>query len=338
MPFVSVLDRKEDLVTLDAGAICGLVRDTPWIVYAPGTRAVNEDAVRLGTVSIGSVGTTTSQAKVVGEVSPGAVIPGARAVEGFARLTVELVAPPGHPAAEDVAIAIARSNLLARSRPGGQVDARISLQSTRGGETWVVTDGTGGGPLAPELPCSDPKALKTLMENLESLVRLRMLASVTNPDSGLKGLVDFEILRWTPEGCLPPLRDEKGEMLFHDGDRLVLKMRNRASCPLYIQVLDIGLTGRVAVAYPWEGSQELLESSQTHQVGTRAGEELTLSLPPGFDRLPEAVRKDQETLKLIASTSPVELRLLFQSGQRYRSPWKEDWTTVEQTFRLVPKA
>ena len=127
-------------------------------------------------------------------------------------------------------------------------------------------------------------------------------------------------------------------MLFHEGDRLKLVLRNRSSVPLHVNVLDIGLTGRIAIAYPCEGSQELLESDQTHQVGTRPGEELTLSLPPGFDQLPETIRKDRETLKLIASTSPVELRLLFQSGQRYRSAWKDDWTTVEQTFRLLPKA
>jgi caspase domain-containing protein len=339
MPFISILARKDDCVTLEAGATCGLARDSRWLVYAPGTRAVNDDAVRLGTLSIVSVGATTSEARVVEEVKPRAVIPGARAVEGFPRLVVDLVTPPGHRLAEDLAIAIAGSNLIVQSYPGDQVDARISLQSTRDGETWAVTDGAGSNLLAPELPCREPGALMTLLENLESVARLRMLASVTNPDSALQGLVDFEILRWAPpDRCVPPLQDENGEMLFYEGDRLVLEIRNRSSCPLYIHVLDIGLSGRVCMAYPHDGSQEWLGRNQTHRAGLREGEDFTLYLPPGFDPLPEAVRKDRETLKLIASTSPVELRLLFQSGQRYRSPWKEDWTTVERTFRLVPKA
>ena len=338
MPFVSVLARKDDCVTLEAGATCGLAPDSRWVVYAPGTRAVNDDAVRLGTLSIVSVGATTSEARVVEEVKPRAVIPGARAVEGFPRLVVDLVTPPGHRLAEDLAVAIAGSNLIVQSYPGDPVDARISLQSTRGGETWVVTDGAGGSLLAPELPCSQPEALKTLVDSLESIARLRMLASLTNPDSALKGLVDFEILLWTPDGCMPPPRDEKKEMLFHEGDRLVLEMRNRSSRPLYVQVLDIGLTGRICVAYPHEGSQELLVTGRTHQAGVRKGEELKLFLPAGFDHLPEAARKDRETLKLIVSTSPGEHRLLFQSGQRYRSAWKEDWTTVERTFWLLPKA
>src|SRR6185312_1108844 len=338
MPFVSVLARKNDCVTLEAGATCGLIRDSPWIVYAPGTRSIDEHAVRLGALSIVSVGATTSEARVVEEIKPRAVIPGARAVEGFPRLSVDFVMPPGHPLAEDLAIAIAGSNLIAQSYPGGQVDARISLRSTQGGEAWVVTDGASSSLLAPELPCREPGALKTLRENLESVARLRMLASVTNPASSLNGLVDFEILLWTPDGCVPPLRDENDEMLFYEGDRLVLEIRNRSSYSLYTHVLDIGLTGRVCIAYPHDGSQEYLARNQTHQAGIREGEDFTLSLPPGFDRLPEEARKDRETLKLIVSTTPGDLRLLLQSGQRYRSAWKEDWTTVERTFRLVPRA
>ena len=339
MPFVSVLARKDDCVTLEAGATCGLIRDSRWNVYAPGTRSIDEHAVRLGALSIVSVGATTSEARVVEEIKPRAVIPGARAVEGFPRLSVDFGVPPGHPLAEDLAVAIAGSNLIAQSYPGDQVDARISLRSTRGGETWVVTDGASSSLLAPELPCREPGALKALLENLESVARLRMLATLANPGSTLSGLVDFEILRWSsPDECVPPLQDENGEMLFYEGDRLVLEIRNRASHPLYIHVLDIGLTGRICMAYPHDGSQEWLGRNQVHRAGFREGEDFTLYLPAGFDQLPEAIRRDRETLKLIVSTSPGELRLLFQSGQRYRSPWKEDWTTVERTFRLLPRA
>ncbi|HSS49783.1 MAG TPA: hypothetical protein VLX28_12645, partial [Thermoanaerobaculia bacterium] len=115
-------------------------------------------------------------------------------------------------------------------------------------------------------------------------------------------------------------------------------------------------------AYPLTGSGELLEVDQKLRVGVRASEDLTLSFPPGFERLPEAFRcAARETLKLIGSTSPAEFRLLLQSGQRYRGrspasgleealattfgsgssgflPAGEDWTTVERTFRLLPKA
>src|SRR5262249_20813182 len=147
--------------------------------------------------------------------------------------------------------------------------------------------------------------------------------------------------------------------VLYEGDRLVLEMYNRSSRPLYVYVLDMGLTGRVAIVYPLMGSGELLESGQKIQVGVRSSEDMTLSFPLGFERLPEAFRSAaRETLKRIVSTSPAEFRLLLQSGPRYRgggpveealavtfggkSPGPlaagEDWTTVEQTFRLLPKA
>jgi hypothetical protein len=339
MPFASVLARQDDRVTLEAGATSGLCRDSRWIVYAPGTRQVNDEAVRLGTLTIVSMGATTSEARVVEEVRPGAVIPGARAVEGFERLAVDLVVPPGHSAMEGLAIAVGHSNLLVRSYPGNRVDVQVSLRlDAPNGPAWAVTDFVGGS-LGSELPYRDPGSLKKLVETLESMARLRRIAAVTNPGSALKDLIDLELLRWTPGGCVPPLQDERGRPLFQEGDRLVLEMRNRSDYPLHIYVLDIGLTGRVVLAYPSQGSQALLEAGQTFRAGVRAGEELTLSLPPAFDRLPEAIRREgRETLKLIVSTTTADLRLLLQPAQRYRSGPKEDWTTVEQSFRLLPRA
>jgi hypothetical protein len=151
-------------------------------------------------------------------------------------------------------------------------------------------------------------------------------------------------------------------MVFHEEDRLVLEIYNRSERPLYVYVLDIGLTGRVSIAYPLTGSGELLESGEKLPVGTRSSEDLTLGLPLGFESLPESFRcAARETLKLIVSTADAEFRLLLQSGQRYRGRGPggsleealaafgsgtppgslsagEDWTTVEQTFRLLPKA
>jgi hypothetical protein len=372
MPFVSVLCRQGDQLTLEAGAVSGISPGSRWIVYAPGTREVTDNAVCLGTVSIVAVGVTTSEAKVMEENPAGAVIPGARAVEGFARLSVDLVTPPEHPKAELMAVALGRSKLLAWSYPGGHADARVLLLSpgspasdlvrqvgALSEDVWVVVD-EKSLLMGPPVSLRDADAPRTVVANLESMARLSAVAGATNPGSPLAKLVEFNICRWTGNDGVPPIKDEKGEMVFYEGDRLVLEMYNHSPRPLYAYVLDIGLTGRVAIVYPLAGSGELLESDQKIQVGIRSSEDLTLSLPPGFERLPEAFQcAARETLKLIVSTGPAEFRLLLQSGQRYRgrgpagsledalvasfgsgSPLGsgEDWTTVEKTFRLLPKA
>lgn len=372
MPFVSVLSRQGDQVTLEAGAVSGMSPGSRWIVYAPGTRKLNDNAMILGSVRILSVGAATSEAKVEEESQEGAVIPGARAVEGFARLTVDLVALPEHKKAEPMAVALGRSKLLSRSYPGRQPQARVLLLSPGSQDSdlarqmealtedvWVVVDERNllmGAPVCTR----NPEAAKIVVANLESMARLRAVAAVSNPDSPLAKLVDFNLYRLNGIEGAPPIKNDRGEMVFYEGDRLVLEMYNRSPRPLYVYVLDIGLTGRVAIVYPLMGSGELLESDQRLQVGVRSSEDLTLSLPPGFEQLPEGFRcAAQETLKLIVSTSPAEFRLLLQSGQRYRGRGPagsledalvasfgsgtplgsgDDWATVEKTFRLLPKA
>lgn len=372
MPFVSVLSRRGDQVTLEAGAVSGMSPGSLWRVYAPGTRELNDSAVLLGSVRILSVGASTSDAKVEEESQAGSVIPGARAVEGFARLAVDLLAPPEHPKTEAMAVALGRSKLLSRSYPGSPSQVRVLLLSpgapdsdlTRQAgalteDVWVVVDDRNclmGAPVSTR----KLEGAKIVVALLESMARLRAVAAVSNPDSPLAKLVDFNLYRLNGHEGAPPIKNDNGEMVFYEGDRLMLEMYNRSPRPLYVYVLDIGLTGRVAIVYPLPGSGELLESDQRIQVGTRSSEDLTLSLPPGFARLPEVFQgAARETLKLIVSTSPAEFRLLLQSGQRYRgrgpagsledalaasfgsgAPFRseEDWATFERTFRLLPKA
>lgn len=372
MPFVSILSRQDDQVTLEAGAACGISPGSRWNVYAPGTRELTDDAVCLGGVRIVAVGVATSEAKVIEENLANPVIAGARAVEGFARLSVDIVTAPEHPKADLMAAALGRSKLLARNYQGSRADVRVVLLSPRSPatefshqmdtlseDTWVVVDDKDLL-MGPQVSARCDDAPKIVVSNLESMARLRAVAGVSNPESPLAELVDFDIFRWTGSDGAQPIQDVMGEMVFYEGDRLLLEMHNRSQRPLYVYVLDIGLTGRVAIAYPLTGSGELLEVGQKLRVGIRTSEDLTLGFPPGFERLPEAFRSAaRETLKLIVSTCPAEFRLLLQSGQRYRGSGPagsledglvasftgrpplgsgDDWTTLERTFRLLPRA
>jgi hypothetical protein len=377
MSFLSVLSRQEDRVILDAGTACGLKAGSRWLAYGPGTRSVSSDSVLLGTVEILSVGVTTSEARVLEETPPHAVVPGARAIEGFhclerAGLTIEIVAPPGHPSVAALAERIAGSKLLRLAHTGSEADIRAFLLGPRSRvrgsdpvpglgalseETWVAMR-RDGNLLGPALPRRNPNALEILTENLESLARLRTVAELRNPDSKLGGLVLFDLYRLEEGACVMPLQIH-GERVFHADDHLVLEVENRSERPLFIYVLDIGLTGRVALAYPTLGANELLERGQKVRLGTRPGEELTLFIPEDFDLLPECSRlAARETLKLFATTSPAEFRVLFEAGLRFRKggvdhsldsvlaatfggggykslrSGGEDWTTVERSFLL----
>jgi hypothetical protein len=200
-----------------------------------------------------------------------------------------------------------------------------------------------------------------LAENLEKVALLRSVVEIRNDGSPLAGLIDFELLRLEAgRGVAPPL-NETGQKIFQEGDRVVLEVRNRSPKPLFIYVLDVGLTGKVGLAYPDLGTGKLLEPGPPIQLGRRPGEELTLSIPEGFPLLRRVSEKGpvegMETLKLFASTSEADFSVLFQPGFRLRSgvakglgevlaavsggggygamrSGDEDWTTVERSFLL----
>jgi metacaspase-1 len=77
-PYVEVTDRAAQTVALAAGALHGVTVGASYTVYAPGDKSAN-DAQLLGTVTVIVVNGTTSRAKIVSEVSPGAIVGGARA-------------------------------------------------------------------------------------------------------------------------------------------------------------------------------------------------------------------------------------------------------------------
>jgi len=224
-----------------------------------------------------------------------------------------------------------------------------------------VTVDEYGELLVPTMARSHPRAVEILVENLEKVTLLRSVVDLRHDGSPLAGQVDFELLRLEEgRGAMPSL-NEKGEKVFREGDCMVLEVRNRSPKPLYIYVLDIGLTGKVDLVYPVLGAHELLERGQTIQLGRRPGEELTLSIPEGFPLLrrcyEQGLVEGRETLKLFASATPADFSVLFQPGFRFRSAvarslgevlavisggggygafrtGEEDWTTVEKSFLL----
>lgn len=357
MPFLSVRSREGDKVVLDAGGACGLTVGSEWEIYEPGTRSVQDDAGKIGEVIVTAVRATFSEARILKEGKDLRIEAGARAVETVrclkaARLKVEIVARADR--RRELVDFLLSSSLVVEARPGEPADARISL------EDWTAILADGTHLWGPALHRDQSETWKMLRENLENAARLRGIAELRNPASLLHGLVDLMLYRLEGGQCLPPESDENGDPVFTEGDRVVLEVRNRSDKEVYIYLLDIGLTGKVVLVYPAEGSHEVLEAGFTAYVGKREGDERTLFIPEDFE-LPHSRGgggrlQGRETVKLFATTSPAHFDLLYHSGRRFRGMARslndflrvtfdaggqgayrtaeEDWTTVERSFLL----
>lgn len=132
------------------------------------------------------------------------------------------------------------------------------------------------------------------------------------------------------------VRVDDGEELF-EGASLSFSVTNRGSIPLFVYVLDCGLTGNVGLVYPVQGSSDPLSPGRSIEIGTRPGEEIDLYVP-------DEVNDGEEVLKLFATTREADLSPLFQpaaSAARDARPYlgydgmpPEDWTAIERRFLL----
>lgn len=378
MIFLPVESREGETVVLGAGEVCGLTLGSRWQAYAPATRSTEDESRYVGALEISAVGVTSSQARVVEEKKVGEIQAGARAVESShaltgVRLVVEIVAPQGHPSVGALAELMRHSRLLRKAEPEEAADVRVYLLEARrcarpkdpapmlgplSEETWAPV-GRDGELLAPAFPRRHPEALESLVTNLENAARLRGVVGLGNPGSPLAKSIDFTLFRLEEGRCVPPSLEAGEEPVFFEKDRLVFEIRNRSKIPLYIYILDIGLTGRVQPVFPPLGSHELLEIGHTVQVGAREGEDLTLFIPADYrllHRIPEAMPVEgRERLKLFATPSPANFEVLFLPPMRFPrgAGWSlsdvlnttfhggygnlrsaEDWATVDRTFLL----
>jgi hypothetical protein len=341
--FVGVASRSASQVTLAAGAAHGVMVGSAWTVHPQGSKRAEEES-RIGSVRIARVGGVASTALVLDERAPNAITAGSRAVEtshafGDLRLRVQVHAP-GDPsgAGSGLEAAIERSPLLLRADVGAPADLRAYLVPPRdevGAEdpvpqlgavreaTWAVVGGDGRLVMPPR-PVSEPDAIAAIRENLETIARYRHALGLTNPatDGVLNGKVDLVLKRRAPDGGWTPAEPESagGQVVFEEGERIAVEVVNRHGAPIFVTVLDFGLSGAIGAVHPPSGPGELVAAGRRLVAGEREGQELVLGFPPVFPFGREPGESEPaggvETFKVFATTHPADFSPLLQGGVR----------------------
>jgi hypothetical protein len=386
--FVPVRQRADGSVILAAGAAHGLTTGSHWAIYPQATSQVTEETARLGLVEIAAVGAVTSRARILEESGQSAITAGARAVEeahfyGEMCLTVDLHAAAGYEAAaRELKNGIEASRLLRWAAGGRVADARAYLVAPRSrvgaGDpvpqlgtlakaTWAVV-GQDGRLIMPLHGVGESNATEFVCDNLEKAARYRQALALSNPNahSVLKGKVGFTLKRQDRDGAWVKVEPEVdgGLPVFFEGERIAAEITNNHTAPVYVSVLDFGLTGALGLLHPVAGASEELAPGRCIEFGVRHGDEVTLYLPDNFPYIPdpsdEAPVGGTEIFKLLATVHKADFGLLLQPGyraieqptplgrllgmaltghgrrdaQRNRLPLDEEWTTLERPFFL----
>jgi hypothetical protein len=120
--------------------------------------------------------------------------------------------------------------------------------------------------------------------------------------------VDFRLLREDADGSWQPLA-RSGEQL-RAGDSIAFELVNREDRPVFVSVLDFGVSGRIQLLFPPNSSSELLAAGQTLRIGS-GRRRIRLGFPEGF-----IGDCGHETLKAFVSLEETDFSWLQQAGTR----------------------
>ncbi|MEG4352652.1 caspase family protein [Microcoleus sp. LAD1_D3] len=377
--FVLLKERTGNRVTLGAGAAHGLTAGSQWAIYQSGTKQVAKETQKLGTVKITAVRAVTSDAEIVEENLTGSITAGTRAVEeahfyGEMRLKVQIhMLTDCEANVNELLELISSSALLRPAEEGEPADARVYIIAPRTEiregtpvprlgaitkPTWAVV-GADGQLMMPTRAVDEADAEVIIRENLEKIVRYRSALALNNPNlqSLLNGQVEFILKRQAFDGNWVEAKpeDDSGLIVFEEGDRLIFEIVNHHNEPIYVSVLDFGLTYGIIALYPVAGANQQFQPSKYVNIGARQGQQIELYLP---DKFPNSESGGTETFKVFATTYPVDFSVLLQSGSRQSDtlleqlldmaltgngerdarptslPPNEEWTTIERSFFL----
>lgn len=342
MRYVRVIDRSDNTVTLAAGAAHGMTVGSTFGIYPPGTKHVTAEAESLGTVELTNVTAAQSEAKIVAEKESGAIARDTRGFEdvhdyGDMKWWVEVLADPSlKDSGEQFRNVVENSSLLTNAESDTNGDARAYLIAAREvvaeGDpvpqlgpievpTWAVV-GQQGRLLMPPHRADEKEVLFTLRDNLETLARYKQALAIENPDPNgvLKGRVGFKLKKQVDGGWVDPPTEQGGNVVFEEGDRIAFEITNNYEAPIFVSVLDFGITGRIDALHPVRGASEPIEPGKTIQVGMRKGEELELFLPDNFPFAPDPLDNQPpggiETFKLFATLQEADFSFLSQASVR----------------------
>ena len=324
--FVPVASVSGDEITLAGGAAHGLRPGARWSVYPPATRST-DGVTPLARIEIVRVDGLSAVARA--ESGAAAIPVGARCVETeptteHLRLALDLgtlSSAMQHTLRE----AIAAAPLLCEAGSADAADLRIYRLEARDRSTrelaaagepapelgplaqtsWVVIDRSGQLAMPPRA-CDAEGAIAGLIDNAQILARYANALALENPDSRLA--IDFQLYREDSEGQWVKLASS-GEAL-RVGDAVAFEVVNREARPVFISVLDFGVSGTVSLLYPPNKSSELLEAGQTLRIGS-GKRRIRLGLPEGF-----SADVGQEAFKLFVTLDETDFSWLQQSGTR----------------------
>ncbi len=295
-----VVDGVEaDEVTLAGGSAHGVIADSKWNIYPAGTNTVEgaEVVAEMSVQDVSALSSTglykaLSRAPQVGDRCVLTSAP-----ERAPALVVDFSAvPDAHTQAFEQRFA---AEALLTTAAAEAADVKLAEQEQ--GWTAIAKDGQ---PIVPFQTMEGDDDVVRLVKNLVTRAQAYNVLGLSNPDSDLS--IDFKVY-YRKDGEWVQAQNDTA---IPSGSRVAFEVTNNGSDQVFINVLDIGLSGAVNAFYPGSARGEPLDPGITIKVGFEKPK-MTLKVPADF-----YAEVGRETFKIIATTNQTSFDWMQQEGTR----------------------
>ncbi|HTJ67627.1 MAG TPA: caspase family protein [Actinospica sp.] len=326
MPAVVALDSGR--VRIPCAALLGVEVGDAFEITAP-RRTDDASTDRVGTLRIDRVDSFGAEGVMAFAPDRTVIPPGARARRTIAAAPALPVLLPDNadPRAAALHAVIAATPALRPARPEEPwaAEVRISVD----GEL-TVHDRIGQFPGEYRADAAGAAAIRRGLEALARTLTLRTLAGVSPWSLQAEIAIDWGTVC---EGARVPLPVAGATV--YSGDRVYLSVRNESANPVYVSLIDIGVSGRVTILTDDSPSGRRLGPQQEYVFGYDGLDGglhgVPLIWPVGLD--PAKARP--ETVLVLVSEAPQNVAVLSQSGVGRSEAAADPRSPLENLLRQV---
>jgi hypothetical protein len=332
--YVSVESRDNGKITLLAGAVQGLTKKSKWAIYPEASNEFTPKK-RIGKVKITEVGGVVSEAKILSEKTAKAIAAGCRAVEETHFYETPLMYVSVKPDSaglgdlkKEILRKLKKSPWLKASSKKHPKNAVVRLIKSSENRLEIKAINKKDDSILFETTSNPDEGADKTIEYLEKVCRYWTILDLQNPFGELEN-IEFNLLQKTGDEWNRAKSVYEGLPVYTEGEAIGFEVINRSSENIYIAVLDLGLTRRISLLYPFRAASEeigvkraigeklISAATGTLTVGKTPSDRITLRIPeeaptaplPGLNR-----HGGKETFKLMIALRQTNFRVIEQSG------------------------
>lgn len=324
-------------LVLGGGVLLGVEVGDEYVVMAP-EEAEPVEARALARLRVVEARGTTSRVQAESPGLGGPIEPGTQAFLVAKSVRRGVVRVEGEGLVLDaLRRAIAGSGGLREWRAGERPAMAMVRQDAD--QLWVL-DGQAQPWLVPR--ADDGRALDGLLHDLEVLAHgeavLRLQGGCGSAALPVGLEVEWGRVRNGVAEALAPTNERIDE-----GDLVYVKVGNPAGSglTLFVSILDVGLTGRVTVVSDWQGTGLVIQPGQHAGIGLHPYRGVVGYGPVTWPAAAQRGTERAETLVIVATDEPHDLRGLQTGGARTKGPPEPEggrWLVEHISMLVVPAA